>query len=50
MKHTLSLDKMLEESKVWLEEKKQNLNVREAALPEALERNIHHRDNPTRTF
>jgi hypothetical protein len=45
MKHSLSIDKMLEEMKVRLEDKKQDLKVQEVAFAEALERDIHPRDN-----
>jgi hypothetical protein len=34
-KHTLGLDKMLEEKKVWLDEKERDLALREAVLTEA---------------
>jgi hypothetical protein len=45
MKHTLSLDKMLEETKVLLEEKKQDLKVWEAALVEVKTRGLNPQDN-----
>jgi hypothetical protein len=45
MKHSLGLDKMLEETKVRLEWKKRDLKVWEATLVKALERGIHPRDN-----
>jgi hypothetical protein len=45
MKHTLSLDKMLEETKVLLEEKKQDLKVWEATLVEVKTRGLNPQDN-----
>jgi hypothetical protein len=45
MKHTLSLDKMLEETKVLLEEKKQDHKVWEAALVEVKTRGLNPQDN-----
>jgi hypothetical protein len=45
MKHTLSLDKMLEETKVLREEKKQDHKVWEAALVEVKTRGLNPQDN-----
>jgi hypothetical protein len=41
MEQTLGIDKMLEEKKVWLQEEKHDLKVREVVLYEALERGAH---------
>jgi hypothetical protein len=45
MKHTLGVDKMLEEKKVLLQEKKRDMKVLEAALCKVLKKGVHPRDN-----